>query len=98
MTRNVRRGDPVPESLLRADLHSGTHVDAPLHHLVDGFTVEGFNLEAFVGDVLVVDARGYPELPASVVEQVPLDARRILFRTDNSEQAGMLDGGVLRPV
>jgi arylformamidase len=88
-TRDVRRGDPVTESLLRADVHSGTHVDAPLHHLENGFAVEEFALEAFVGDVLVLDACGFAELPESLVDQVPLDARRVLFRTDNSERALM---------
>jgi arylformamidase len=88
-TRDVRRGGSVTESLLRADVHSGTHVDAPLHHLANGFAVEGFPLEAFVGDVLVVDARGFAELPESLVDQVPSEARRVLFRTDNSDQALM---------
>ncbi len=85
-TRDVRRGDPVTESLLQSDVHSGTHMDAPLHHLADGFGVDGFSLEAFVGPVLVVDATGAVEVPAALIEQVPVGVRRGLFRTDNSEQ------------
>lgn len=92
-TRDVRRGDPVTESLLQADVHSGTHVDAPLHRLADGFGVEGFNLEAFVGPVLVVDATGRGEVSAAVIiDQVPLDVRRVLFRTNNSDQRLMRNG------
>lgn len=91
-TRDVRRGDPVTESLLKADVHSGTHVDAPLHHLADGFGVEGFSLQAFVGPVLVLDATGAVEVPAALIGEVPQGVQRVLFRTDNSERRLMRKG------
>ena len=84
LTSDVRRGDDVTESFLSADVHTGTHVDAPLHHLSDGFGVEGFALDAFVGPALVVDATGQREVGAEVVARLPAEARRVLFRTDNS--------------
>ena len=83
-TRDVRQGDPVTETLLRTDVHCGTHVDAPLHVLPDGPGVDGLPVEAFLGAVLVVDARGHREVPEEVVDEIPDGTQRILFRTDNS--------------
>jgi arylformamidase len=88
-TRDVRQGDPVTESLLRTDVHCGTHVDAPLHFLPDGRGVDGLPVEAFLGPVLVVDACGHLEVPEEVVDEIPNGTRRILFRTDNSTRSLM---------
>lgn len=40
-------------SQLKADLHTGTHIDAPLHFLRDGIDVAGLNLHKFIGPCLV---------------------------------------------
>ncbi len=38
--------------------HFGTHVDAPLHMVKGGKTLSDFGLERFIGEGVVVDARG----------------------------------------
>lgn len=86
LSRDLRAGDPVTETELRTDVHCGSHVDAPLHHLVGGRPVDGIPLEAFVGPVLIVDAQGHREVPVEAVQGLGSNVRRVLFRTDNSER------------
>ena len=37
--------------------HTGTHIDAPLHIFADGFSLENYSIEQFVGKALVIDCR-----------------------------------------
>ena len=37
--------------------HTGTHIDAPVHLYADGFTLDKYPIEQFVGKALVVDCR-----------------------------------------
>lgn len=62
--------------------HVGTHVDAPYHYDDAGHRVGGFDLEAFVGPCVVVDARGVSELGVELLRGLDLRrAPRVLFRT-----------------
>ncbi|WP_010173315.1 cyclase family protein [Bacillus coahuilensis] len=45
----------VTESRISMDLHTGTHVDAPLHMMNDGQTIETIELEQLVRPVKVFD-------------------------------------------
>ncbi|WP_127533364.1 cyclase family protein [Paenibacillus kobensis] len=45
----------VYESQLTLNVHTGTHVDAPLHMLEDGATIESIGLEELVGQARVLD-------------------------------------------
>ena len=38
-------------------MHTGTHVDAPLHSLPEGKTIDKYSLESFMGEGAVVDLR-----------------------------------------
>ena len=87
LTNDLQAGDAVTESYLAMDVHCGTHVDAPLHHLAQGGGVDTFPLDAFWGPCLVVDARGLDVIPQDLVRSsVPAGTQRVLFLTDNSEQ------------
>lgn len=86
LVQDARRGDPVTETLLHTDVHCGTHVDAPLHHFAGEIGVDSLSIQAFLGPVLVIDASGYGEIPASLVDEIPGGTQRLLFRTDNSER------------
>lgn len=84
-TRDVRTGDAVTETFLSMDVHCGTHVDGPLHHLSNGAAVHDLPVEAFWGPCDVIDARGRPVIDEAVVSTaVPEDSERVLFLTDNS--------------
>ncbi|PWV89359.1 kynurenine formamidase [Paenibacillus cellulosilyticus] len=57
LVKNVSNFDDgeVYESQLTMNLHCGTHVDAPLHMLKDGATIESIGLEELVGQARVLD-------------------------------------------
>jgi arylformamidase len=78
------RGDPVNVGLVRMGLHTGTHLDAPLHTLDDAMSTDRIPLEHLVGPAVVVDAREHPTLDVSIARRVlerwP-NTRRLLFRT-----------------
>ena len=43
--------------LLTLASHTGSHLDAPLHKLAGGMSIDGYPLEAFVGDAYIADLR-----------------------------------------
>lgn len=71
--------------LMSMGLHSGTHVDAPLHFLPDGKTVSEMPTEVMVGPARVTG------ISAEVVSAESIEANGIgtgewvLFKTRNSE-------------
>lgn len=79
--------DPATVSHLAFGAHSGTHVDAPVHFLMDGEGMESFSLESFIGPCFVADLRHVMSLiTGDDLERsgVPDDAERILALTRNS--------------
>lgn len=48
--------------------HTGTHIDAPLHFIKDGKTIEQIPLEKLVGDVTIVDFSHFKENQAITKE------------------------------
>ncbi len=79
--------DPATVSHLAFGAHSGTHVDAPVHFLMDGEGIETFPLEAFFGPCFVADLRSVTSLiTAADLERagVPDDVERLLALTRNS--------------
>ena len=45
------------ETLISLYSHTGTHIDAPAHLYANGFTLDQYPVEQFVGKALVVDCR-----------------------------------------
>ena len=80
----ISRGDPANVSRLDAGVHTGTHVDAPVHFVEGAPGIDSIPVEALVGPCLVVaaDPPGTELRP----EDLPAtDHRRILFKTRNSK-------------
>lgn len=73
---SIADGDVVNLSRLDFGVHSGTHVDAPLHFVDGGPSVESLPLDVLVGLCVVVEGLD----PAAV----PAGAERVLFKTPNS--------------
>jgi arylformamidase len=70
---------------LDIDAHAGTHVDAPLHSIDGGRSLDAIGLEPFIGPATVVDVDGATEIDAKVLQSmVPLGTERLLLRTGNS--------------
>jgi arylformamidase len=77
---SIAAGDQANVSRLDFGVHTGTHVDAPLHFVEGGASVETLPLDVLVGPAVVVDSA---ELPDAVA--LPAGAERVLFKTRNSE-------------
>src|SRR5947208_1647102 len=72
---SIADGDVVNLSRLDFGVHSGTHVDAPLHFVDGGRSVESLPLDVLVGPCVVVEGLD----PAAV----PAGAERVLLKTPN---------------
>lgn len=80
-TWQMEAGSPVNVSALTLSTHSGTHADAPLHYAGDGVDIASLSLEPYLGECLVVDARGVgAEIGVGDLPHLH-SADRVLFRT-----------------
>lgn len=86
-------GDPIPEltpiariasegyndHLLKTGLHVGTHVDAPFHMIENGMRMNEIPLEHFMGNGVLLDARGKKEIGVELLEQAKVRANDIVL-------------------
>jgi arylformamidase len=72
--RSIRGGDGYNLSRLDFGVHSGTHVDAPVHFVDGAPAAESLPLDVLIGPCVVVEGI-----------RVPDRAERVLFKTSNSE-------------
>lgn len=82
----ISEGSDANVSRIACGVHMGTHVDAPLHFIEDGASVDSFDLNTLIGRVHVVDLRTELTITADKLERqrITKRARRLIFRTDNS--------------
>jgi arylformamidase len=81
----IADGDPANVSVVEMDVHTGTHVEAPRHFLDQGATLDGFELERFVGPAIVVEVSGSAvTAEALAAAAVPVGTERLLVKTANS--------------
>jgi arylformamidase len=78
----------VTETRIQLDVHSGTHVDAPLHMVEDGATIESIALERLVRRCKVLDMTHVVDgIDASHLEKYEIQPDDfILFKTTNSAE------------
>lgn len=86
------KGDPVTLTEMQFIDHVGTHVDAPLHFIAGGMTIDKMPLDATMGRARVIEIKD----PKSVTlkELMPHGIRRgerILFKTRNSDRCYKTD-------
>ncbi|MFA9560100.1 cyclase family protein [Evansella sp. AB-rgal1] len=76
----------VTESRLDLDVHTGTHIDSPLHMINDGETFESIELEKLVGTCKVFDLTNIKEkITADDIRNKDIvEGDFILFKTQNS--------------
>lgn len=91
--KQLKDGDPVTLSKFDMGAHSGTHVDAPLHFIPGGKTIDQISISRFIGPVRVIDCS--PEALAIDASELNKHqwrgAQRIFFRTRNSSNRWMRD-------
>ncbi|MEE4201032.1 arylformamidase [Erythrobacter sp.] len=80
-TWQMQAGSPVNVSAITLSTHSGAHADAPLHYAEGAADIAAVALNPYIGECLVVDARGAGALiEASVLPSGALPPR-LLLRT-----------------
>src|SRR5688572_6193409 len=86
-----------PLELLSLASHTGSHVDAPLHKLKGGASLDGLALDRFVGPAVVVDLRdSTPSMPIGAdllerkLERLPAD-RIVLLATGWGDRRARTD-------
>jgi arylformamidase len=80
---SIEHGDVANLTRLDFGVHTGTHVDAPVHFIDGGAGADALPLEVFLGPCEVVDATAADDEVGP--ELVPTDVERVLFKTRNSE-------------
>jgi arylformamidase len=86
--RSIADGDEVNISRLDLGVHTGTHVDAPVHFIAGGAGAESIDPQILIGEAHVVDATGlHADIDADALDTVdiPPGAERLIFKTPNSE-------------
>ena len=83
---DMKKGDAHNETSLEMNVHTGTHIDAPLHFVSSGRSIDQMDPSIFVGPAFVVSLPSIKEIKSSDLEKVrlPLGVQRILFKTSNS--------------
>jgi len=89
--KDMRKGDGFTLSAYSMGAHSGTHIDAPMHFVRDGASIEQLSLVSLIGAARVID------IPDSVrsIDAAELNrhewrgAPRVIFRTRSSVRGWM---------
>jgi arylformamidase len=86
-TEKIEDGDNANVSRLDMGVHTGTHVDAPVHFLSGGSAVDQLDLKILTGRAYVLNLPEVDLITAPVLEasNIPPRTRRVLFKTRNSE-------------
>lgn len=86
-TQKLEQGAQSNNSLINMDTHLGTHVDAPLHFLPHGASVDTLDLSGLIGPAFVVYLPDANIIDARALEQnkMPANVDRLLLRTKNSD-------------
>lgn len=79
-------GHVCNDSSIHFGLHAGTHIDAPLHFVRAGKSIDKMPLEIFTGPVFVAHLPKVKEISAADLEKLKIskNTTRILFKTSNS--------------
>jgi arylformamidase len=83
--QHLEHGHEATVSRLSLGVHSGTHVDAPVHFMIDGVGVDRVPFERLVGPARVIDFREIERIHRQHLESMEFRAGdRVLFKTANS--------------
>jgi len=78
-------GDECNLSEIRTSAHTGTHMDAPLHYLENGLTIDAMPISATVGRARVIEIHDPRLIRIGELEpHHPAKGERILLKTANS--------------
>jgi arylformamidase len=82
---DVDKGDKVTMSRIEMTSHDGTHIDAPLHFIPGGSTIDAMPFETTIGPCRVIGIKDPRSVTVKELKPYQIRAgERILFRTKNS--------------
>ena len=89
--KDMRQGDALTLSLYSLGAHSGTHVDAPMHFVRDGASIDRVPLEPLIGPARVIEIPdGVQAIDAAELgRHAWRGAQRVIFRTRSSLRGWM---------
>jgi arylformamidase len=85
---SLAAGDIANVSQMELGVHTGTHVDAPLHFFDGAAAVEALDLDVLLGAAQVVEVVAPGDIGADAVGAVDDGMERVLFKTRNSAAWG----------
>jgi arylformamidase len=89
---DVEKGDKVTMSHINIISHTGTHVDAPLHFIYGGETIDKMPLETTMGKARVIEIKDSESVKPEELEAYNIQpGERILFKTRNSSRVYQSD-------
>jgi arylformamidase len=90
--KDVDKGDQVTLTEMTIISHTGTHIDAPLHFIYQGRTIEEMPLDAVIGRVRVIGIKDNESIKREELEAHRIRrGERILFKTRNSKTVYQTD-------
>ena len=86
-TESIAKGAEANVSEIRGSVHTGTHIDAPLHYLPGGPGIDAMPITATIGRARVISIRDEESIRVKELESHGLaKSERVLFKTRNSER------------
>jgi arylformamidase len=86
-TKHVERGDPATVSKLSLGVHTGTHVDAPVHFIPKTSGVDELDLNSVIGIARVIEIEDRESVKPEELRRHHLQpGERLLLKTRNSEE------------
>jgi arylformamidase len=90
--RSPKKGDKTTVTQINICSHVGTHVDAPLHMIDGGTSIDKMPLDATIGPARVIEIKDPVSIKMSELAQYDIQpGERILFKTRTSYRPGRWD-------
>ena len=85
-TAKIAEGANANVSRLTCGVHTGTHVDAPVHFIDGAASVESLSLDRLIGKAFVAELEDINVIDDQVLDSadLPTEVRRLLIKTQNS--------------
>jgi arylformamidase len=89
--KDMRKGDALTLSVYSLGAHSGTHIDAPMHFVRDGASIDRVPLEPLIGPARVIEIADAVQAidAAELARHDWRGAPRVIFRTRSSIRGWM---------
>jgi len=84
---SIEKGERENVTVITIDVHTGTHIDAPLHRIKNGNTVDCFDLKKMIGNATVINFPEKNMITRNDMNKKGIgdNKKRLLLKTRNSE-------------